>query len=147
MRYNQYRFKFYLNASHYIQIKGKAGEKHPHTWEICLDLLKVRGDFVQFNQLESEIEKFMSKYQDSTLNETPPFNLINPTLENCCEYFKDSFQQIVSQKGWLLLMISMSETPTRTYVISIMNEDDANALHATDSLIENVLDEVKNMEL
>lgn len=31
-----YRFKFYLNANHYIIINGVEGETHPHTWELPL---------------------------------------------------------------------------------------------------------------
>lgn len=146
MKYSQYRFKFYLNTSHYIQIQGKPGQIHSHTWEISLDMLKVREGFVQFHDIEKGIDDFIMPYQDAVLNETPPFDLINPTLENCCEYFKDSFQEILSDNGWLLLMISMSETPTRAYVISILNEDEETVTKATNSLIDNVLDEIKKAD-
>ncbi|MDD2295305.1 MAG: 6-carboxytetrahydropterin synthase [Eubacteriales bacterium] len=146
MKYSQYRFKFYLNTSHYIQIQGKPGQTHSHTWEISLDMLKVREGFVQFHEIEERIDQFIMPFQDAVLNETPPFDLINPTLENCCEYFKDSFQEILSENGWLLLMISMSETPTRAYVISIMNEDEETVTKATNSLIDNVLDEIKKAD-
>ena len=146
MKYSQYRFKFYLNTSHYIQIQGKPGQPHSHTWEISLDMLKVREGFVQFHDIEKGIDDFIMPYQDAVLNETPPFDLINPTLENCCEYFKDGFQEILSDNGWLLLMISMSETPTRAYVISIMNEDEETVTKATNSLIDNVLDEIKKAD-
>ena len=36
MRYSQYRFSFYLNASHAIYINGELGDSHPHTWEIVI---------------------------------------------------------------------------------------------------------------
>ena len=34
-----YRFKFYLNANHYIIINGVEGETHPHTWEFTIDIM------------------------------------------------------------------------------------------------------------
>ena len=34
----EYKFKFYLNANHYIIIDGKEGEQHPHTWEFMVHI-------------------------------------------------------------------------------------------------------------
>jgi 6-pyruvoyltetrahydropterin/6-carboxytetrahydropterin synthase len=136
-----------LNASHYIYIQGKTGVKHPHTWEITLDMLKVKEGFVQFKELESQIDQFMMQFQDAILNEVSPFDVINPTLENTCEYFKEKFQEILSKNGWVLLIISMSETPTRAYVISLMNDQENMISSATDAIIDNVLERVKKMEI
>ena len=36
-----YRFKFYLNANHYIIINGVEGETHPHTWEFTIDIMII----------------------------------------------------------------------------------------------------------
>ena len=36
--FNEYKFKFYLNANHYIIIDGKEGEQHPHTWEFMVHI-------------------------------------------------------------------------------------------------------------
>lgn len=38
--FREYKFKFYLNANHFIVINGKEGEVHPHTWGVyggCTD--------------------------------------------------------------------------------------------------------------
>lgn len=122
MRYRQYRFKFYLNASHAISIGGQMGERHPHTWEIAVNVLKFRDTFVEFRVIEQKIDAFMKPYQDRMLNDVEPFDKINPTLENCCEYFKDRLKEILNEEGWILLKIEMSETPTRTYVINLLDE-------------------------
>ena len=37
--FREYKFKFYLNANHFIVINGKEGEVHPHTWEFMVDVL------------------------------------------------------------------------------------------------------------
>lgn len=122
-RYSQYKFKFYLNASHSILLGGTYGERHPHTWEISIQILKMREEFIAFNYLEIEIEAFLEKYQDKNLNDEAPFNTINPTLENICIYFKDKFRDLLNRMGWLLLLIEIGETPTRSYVINLFNEE------------------------
>ena len=143
MKYKQYRFKFYLNASHYIQIEGRQGQSHPHTWEITLDVLKVRDEFIRFNEVEERVEAFLKPYQDAVLNEVEPFNLINPTVENCCEYFKDELQIILAEQGWLMLMISIAETPSRVYVISLLADESEAVEKTSDVLVDRILDEIK----
>ncbi len=123
MRYRQYTFTFYLNTSHAIYIGGKRGQIHPHTWEITLHLLYMQESFIAFHKLEERIEQYMSKYQDVCLNDVEPFTRVNPTLENCCEYFKDELKDILNEEGWLLLMIGIKETPTRAYVINLLDAD------------------------
>lgn len=139
MRYRQYKFKFYINASHAIYINGKLGERHPHTWEIVLCTLKIQEDFVQFDRVEQQIEEFIDQFQESYMNDIPPFDLINPTLENCCEYFKDQISELLRKEGWLLLMIEMSETPTRSYVINLLDESDNNQNKDMDTLADVIL--------
>lgn len=122
-RYKQYAFKFYINARHAIFIDGKLGAMHPHTWELHLNVMKVSNDFVQFNEIEKAIRELIMPFQDKEINSIEPFNVINPTLENCCNYFRDEIAKILKDKGWLLLMIEMSETPSRSYVVNMIAED------------------------
>lgn len=124
MRYSQYKFKFYLNASHAIYIDGTMGQRHPHTWEIIINVLKEKEEFVQFSTLEKKIEAWMKQYQDTFLNEITPFDTINPTMENCCDYFKERLIKILQGEGWILLSIEMSETPTRSYVVNLFDTED-----------------------
>lgn len=122
MNYNRYRFKFYINASHSIYLNEVLGEQHPHTWEIILNTIKLKDNFIIFNDIEKHIEKYLERFQDVYINKVPPFDTLNPTLENICGYFKDSIQKLLFEKGWLLLSIEISETPTRSYIIDISDE-------------------------
>lgn len=142
-KYRQYRFKFYLNARHAILINGNLGEIHPHTWEITLHVIKGRDEFVQFHALEQKIETFMDTYQDTCLNEVEPFDVLNPTLENCCHYFKDRLSEILAAEGWLFLSMEMSETPARSYVISIADESESDRERSINSLVDMVLEDIK----
>ncbi len=124
-RYKQYKFKFYLNARHAIYIQGNLGELHPHTWELTMHVIKTREDFVEFGEIEQKIEAFMMTYQDKIMNEISPFDIINPTLENCCDFFQERICDILENEGWRMLMMEMSETPSRSHVISLIDEAEA----------------------
>lgn len=144
MKYNQYRFKFYLNASHSIYLNGRLGEEHPHTWEIIINTVKLKESFIIFNDVEKEIEKYLKIFQDRYLNEVRPFTTLNPTLENICEYFKDTLQSLLIENGWLLLSIEISETPTRSYIIDISDEVDYNAYKPETEKLNIVYEEAEN---
>ncbi len=85
----QYRFRFYINASHGIYIDGKLGELHPHTWEIILTMMKGQEGFAPFHEIEKLCESSFARYQDGILNEIPPFTTVNPTLENITAVLRD----------------------------------------------------------
>lgn len=116
--YSQYKYKFYLNATHAIYIEGKCGTIHPHTWEIIIHTVKVQDDFVQFNEVEEAIEKYLEQYQNRYINEINPFNILNPTLEHITKFLLNQLQEILNAIGWVIFTIEVSETPTRSYIIS-----------------------------
>lgn len=122
MQHSQYRFKFYFNASHAIYLSGEMGQSHPHTWEVILNVMKVTDNFVLFDEVEKMCEEFLLRYQDVYINTVEPFTTVNPTLENLCTYFKEKLQESLHDMGWLLLSIELSETPARSYVISVIEE-------------------------
>ena len=118
-----YRFKFYVNASHFVFFNGKQGETHPHTWEFGIEMLVKRDSVVQFNEYEKAFTAFFDAYQNVTLNDVPPFDTIVPTLENIIEYFGSQLAPIVRSLNAVLLELSGSETPTRSYAIRYVEEE------------------------
>lgn len=146
--FSEYRFKFYLNASHSIVINGKQGEVHPHTWEIALTILVERNEFMEFNVYEKAAEKFISQYQDQTMNDVKPFDTIVPTLENIVDYFGAELREVMHDVGGELMRIEGSETPTRSYAVSYMRDDEylGDVKGKTDVALEQMIDEMlKNM--
>lgn len=144
----EYRFKFYLNASHSILINGRQGAVHPHTWEFTLDILVPRNEFKEFNSYEQNPADFFAQYQNITLNDVQPFDTIVPTLENMVEYFGDELRKSIRNDGGELLRIEGSETPTRSYVISYdrssvyMDSVEDNSEAALDKMLEKMLDDI-----
>ena len=138
----KYVFKFYLNGSHSIVINGNMGEVHPHTWEIILEVVLQRSEFVQFSVYEKIVEEFFSRYQNKTLNEVKPFDLIIPTLENMVEYFGEELRKLLGSAGGELAQIEGSETPTRSYVISYAKDSEylAGIRRNSEKSISDILD-------
>lgn len=113
-----YQFKFYLNGGHSILIDGHQGQVHPHTWEFGLKILMQKEEFVEFNVFEKAIDLFFEKYQNQTLNNVKPFDVLMPTLENMVDYFGEQLRGVIRAVGGELMQIEGSETPTRSYIVS-----------------------------
>lgn len=122
MLYKQYKYKFYLNMNHAVKMEGKMGDIHSHTWEISMGISLESAmdevEFVRFSDIEKKVNMLLDKYQDKYLNEIAPFNVINPTLENVCDYLYEYVSKGIEKSGWMLLIMEMSETPSRVYQVS-----------------------------
>ncbi len=118
MKYSQYKYNFYLNASHSIYIDGNKGERHPHTWEISLYVVNYKDNFVMFNEVEKTIEDYLMQFQEKYINECSVFKAINPTLENIAHCLMNELQILLHPLSWVIFTMEISETPSRSYIIS-----------------------------
>lgn len=112
----QYRFKFFLNARHDLEIDGKRS-CHPHTWELTFFLIKENEEFVQFTYLEEIIGNHLQQYEAKTLNDVEPFNELPPTLEIIGEVFFKQISELLSEDNWKLSSLEISENSSRSYYI------------------------------
>ncbi len=118
IKYRTYRYKFYLDANHYIYTPaGERGMVHPHTWEFAVELKNRNGDFVMFSDIERMINEVLQPFQNICLNDVEPFDKKIPTLENIGEHFKDVMGKRMLELNWELLRMEISETPSRSYII------------------------------
>lgn len=123
MRYSQYKYNFYLNASHSIYLDGKLGVRHPHTWEISIYAINKNEEFMLFREVEKRIEDFLGKFQEKYINDFEPFTSLNPTLENIAHFFLSELQKTLDPLNWVIFTIEISETPTRSYIISTLDNN------------------------
>jgi len=147
MKYQQYKLKYYLNCRHAIYINGELGEIHPHTWEIVTYLAMVKEGFVPFNDIEKVIDELLDQYQDQVINEKNPFDVINPTLENCAHYFREIIAERLNKMGWIMLMMEISETPSRSYVMSMIDEQKLGRTQTINTLTDLIIEDVKKAPL
>lgn len=117
--YRDYKIKIYLNAWHYIFNNGKAGEKHPHSWEFAVYMRFPATKFFEFKDLEEPLIKFIEPYQNQVLNDLEPFDTMIPTLENIADYFATEMNELIYKMNGVILQMSASETPTKTYIVNM----------------------------
>ena len=118
IRYRIYRYRFYLDANHFIYSStGEKGMVHPHTWEFAIELKNRNGDFVLFSRIEEMINEILKPFQNICLNDVAPFDKKVPTLENIGEVFKEVISKKMDGVNWELLQMEISETPSRSYIV------------------------------
>lgn len=117
-----YRFKSYLNASHWVIFDGKRGELHPHTWEFSVKIQLLAEELVPFDVYERAINAVFEPYQNQTINDVAPFDLLVPSLESLVEVFGERLKDVVSEFDAALLEFEGSETPTRSYMLDYSDE-------------------------
>ena len=86
----------------------------------------------------------MGKYQNAYINDFEPFDLMNPTLENITTYFLEQLERLLEPLGWIVFHIEVSETPTRSYVISRVENNIVTNLqqkNMVDDIIDSAFDE------
>lgn len=119
----QYKYKFFLNAMHYVTIDGKKGEAHSHCFEIVVDIAAVDDTkFTMFKDIEQKMEAILEPYQNKLLNDVHPFDEMNPIIENICQVFKRAFIKELYELGWTLICIEISESPSRSYILNVVEE-------------------------
>jgi len=66
--------------------EGKCSSLHGHNWKVQLTVraLRVdeRGITIDFGQLKRLLAALIGRYDHVHLNQTPPFDKLNPTAEN-----------------------------------------------------------------
>lgn len=118
-KYHIYIFTTYLNASHAIRWSKGIGQAHPHTYEIRYSFHINNDKLIRFNEIENKIAEIIKKFNNQFLNEVEPFTKVNPTLENLTDYLFNRFGEELNKLNCSLDEISISESPMRTYQISI----------------------------
>jgi len=117
--YNTYKLTSYINASHAVRWEGGMGKEHMHTWAVICEIHVNNGQMVPFNQIENELKEVSSKVSVKFLNTVPPFDRVNPTLENLTTYFFQVITELLRKNNAILTRLEIGESPTRFYCISL----------------------------
>lgn len=72
-------------AAHAITMGGTREPTHGHNWHVTLvvtgDSLDADGLLCDFHLIERELRAITGAWHNRNLNETPPFDRLNPTAE------------------------------------------------------------------
>ena len=124
MRQREYQFIFFLNIRHSFYSETELGRKHSHTWELEVSMHPVYNELVQFREAEQVIQDYLERFQDKYLNEMPPFDRLNPSIENFLDYVAGDIDRSMREKDWEVKELRISENPTRGYAIDRMRMDE-----------------------
>lgn len=108
-------------AAHAITIGGEREPMHGHNWRVCAvvqgDTLDSDGLLVDFHAIERDLDRIIKRFDNRCLNETPPFDRINPTAERIATYIAEELTRTLPA-GITLARLSISEAPgcTATYI-------------------------------
>ena len=112
-RRNRCLLKMYLNARHFEQNEAT----HPHTWEIGL-LIQGLDQASQMEQIQKMIETYLEQYEEKTINDFFPFNILTPSTENIGKVFYKELSKMLEQKGMVLESLQISDNPTKTFILN-----------------------------
>ncbi len=79
-----------FSAAHSVKIRGIPEPLHGHDWHVELVVgaadLDCEGMACDFHELESALDRVLKPFDSRNLNETPPFDAVNPTAEAVAQH-------------------------------------------------------------
>jgi 6-pyruvoyltetrahydropterin/6-carboxytetrahydropterin synthase len=77
----------HFDAAHGLRgYQGKCENLHGHRWHVvvCVESVELDdiGMAIDFSVLKPELDAVLERFDHHNLNETPPFDRINPSSEN-----------------------------------------------------------------
>lgn len=85
-------------AAHQLRhYEGKCENLHGHNWRVDVDVasptLDTIGMAMDFKTLKALIDEALDRFDHRLLNETPPFDRLNPTTENMARHLFETLGQ------------------------------------------------------
>lgn len=103
-----------FSAAHAIVIQGQREAMHGHDWRVTARVagpsLDDDGLLCDFHALERDLDEIIRPFQNACLNDTPPFDEINPTAERVAEFIASELARRVHSPV-RLLSVSVTEAP------------------------------------
>ena len=97
MNYKLSVVKGFASAHCLREYKGKCENTHGHNWKVRAAFsgtqLDKTGMLIDFTDLKAHLDKIMTYLDHKFLNETAPFDKINPTAENIAAYIFEELKK------------------------------------------------------
>lgn len=115
-----YKLSTFINASHAVRWPDEMEAEHRHTWELILNIRPITaGKLLKIDDIEEVIEASLQTFSGRFLNDMSRFDNVNPTLENFTEILFDDLMQALSGISMQLVELSVGNSPTRFYHITL----------------------------
>ncbi|TVQ53372.1 MAG: 6-carboxytetrahydropterin synthase [Phycisphaerales bacterium] len=101
-------------AAHAIVMRGEREPVHGHNWRVTVivagDTLDADGLLCDFHEIERTLDTILAPWQNANLNESEPFDEINPTAELIAREIGERIRRTLPD-GVQLLSASVTEAP------------------------------------
>ena len=93
--------KTHFDVAHFLRgYQGKCEKLHGHRFNVAILVetatLDDVGMSVDFTLLKKHFKEVVGRFDHVNLNETAPFDVVNPTSENLAAYFFQSMKPLIS---------------------------------------------------
>ena len=109
-----------FSAAHAITMGGVPERLHGHDWRVGATFagasLDADGLLVDFHAVERALDAIVGRFRNRSLNETAPFDRVNPTAELVAQYIAVELGA-AAPRGVRVHSVSVGEAPgcTATY--------------------------------
>ncbi len=98
--------------------RGKCEKVHGHNYRVQVTLegerLNETGLLVDFTELKSLLHSIVDRLDHEFLNDVPPFDKLNPSVENMARYFHEEISKGLTAPGVRVSSVKLWETDTST---------------------------------
>ncbi|MFZ4642385.1 MAG: 6-pyruvoyl trahydropterin synthase family protein [Phycisphaerales bacterium] len=112
-----------FSAAHAIVIRGERESIHGHDWQVEVVVsaasLDQDGLACDFHALEASLDNVLRPFCSRNLNETPPFDVVNPTAEAVAKHIATEMAtRIPSQVSIRSVRVTEAPGCSARYVLS-----------------------------
>lgn len=107
-----------FTAAHAIRIAGRVEPAHEHIWRVRATVagenLDDDGLLCDFHLVQASLRDAIGPFHHSALNDTPPFDRLNPTAEHVARRLAESLGPALADSlpaGVRLAAIEVTEAP------------------------------------
>lgn len=79
-----------FSAAHSLEMNGAREPLHGHDWRVTVwvagETLNEDGLLCDFHPVKGCLDRIVERFDTRNLNETPPFDRVNPTAERVAEH-------------------------------------------------------------
>ena len=95
-----------------------ASSAYAKTYEITFFISAMRTGLVRFDEMEKAMKMVLTAYSEKNLAGIPPFDELEPSLENIGKVIYRQVKQNLERIGTSLEKLEISESPIKTYIIN-----------------------------
>jgi 6-pyruvoyltetrahydropterin/6-carboxytetrahydropterin synthase len=107
----------FVNIRHYVEIGGRTGPLHDHSWRIEVICQALRGDLhedvlVEFAVVRERVQAIARAWDGQVLNDLPAFRGVQPTVENAALRLHRAVRHALAGLPVRLASVTIWENPT-----------------------------------